>query len=46
MNGFSKLLLGALVVAYVVSPLDLMPGPIDDALIVLFSLASSRRLSG
>lgn len=43
MNGVVKGMLIALVALYVISPLDLAPGPIDDLLLILFSAASSRR---
>ena len=47
MNGtiILKLVLFLLVVAYVVSPVDLLPGPIDDALVILFGLASQKKLT-
>ncbi len=33
-----------LVLIYVISPLDLCPGPIDDAIVVLLGLASQKKL--
>lgn len=44
MNNALKIALMALVCAYVVSPVDIAPGPIDDALVLLLSLAASRSL--
>ncbi len=45
-NGLLKALLAGLLIMYVVSPLDLAPGPIDDILLILFNIAmSSRRQS-
>ena len=35
MNGVLKGMLIALIIVYVVSPLDLCPGPIDDILLLL-----------
>ena len=42
MNNFFKVVLVVLIVAYVVSPIDLVPGPVDDALLILFSLGGNR----
>ena len=39
MKGMWKILLIALVVSYVVSP-DIMPGPIDDILVMLLGMAA------
>lgn len=45
MNDFSKMLLFVLLIAYVVSPIDLCPGPIDDALMIVFYLLNQKKLS-
>ena len=37
-------LLIVLTIVYVVSPADLMPGPIDDIIVVLFSMAAQKRI--
>ena len=42
MSHFFKAVLVVLIVAYVVSPIDLVPGPIDDALLILFALGGNR----
>lgn len=45
MNDVIKAIKGmliVLVVLYVISPLDLVPGPIDDVLLVLFTLGSAK----
>ena len=42
MNSVIKGMLIVLVVLYVISPLDLVPGPIDDVLLVLFTLGSAK----
>ena len=34
------------VLIYVVFPIDLAPGPIDDAIVILLGIASSKKLSG
>ena len=39
MNSMVKIALLILVIAYVVSPIDLCPGPIDDALLLVMSAA-------
>ncbi len=38
MNGILKGMLVMLLVVYIVSPIDLCPGPIDDILLFLFSV--------
>lgn len=46
MNAIAKGMLLVLVILYVVSPIDLMPGtPIDDIIVVLMGLASQKRIS-
>lgn len=45
MNNAFKIALLALVFAYVVSPVDIAPGPVDDALVLLLGLAASKRLA-
>ncbi len=42
MNNFTKVLLLVLLLVYVVSPLDLVPGPIDDVLVILLCFAANR----
>ena len=43
MNDFLKGILFLALIFYIVSPVDLVPGPIDDALLILMSLASSTK---
>jgi len=45
MNGFVKVLILIGVALYVVSPIDLLPGPIDDAIMILLGLASRKRVA-
>ena len=42
-NGFLKGILFALLVVYVISPLDLAPGPVDDLLMILLSAAVNSK---
>ena len=39
---FKYLILGAMII-YIVSPVDALPGPVDDAIVLLMGLAVSRR---
>ena len=41
--GIVKGMLMILVVLYVILPLDFVPGPIDDLLLILFTVASQKR---
>ncbi len=43
MKGMAKVVLALFVLLYVVSPVDLCPGPIDDLIVVLLSLAAQKR---
>lgn len=45
MNNIGKGLLTIFLVMYIVSPLDAMPGPIDDAIVLLIGLVMRKRLS-
>lgn len=42
MNDIMKGMLIVLVILYVVSPLDLCPGPIDDIVVVLLAFAANK----
>ena len=42
-NKFMKWLILAVLVIYVVSPADLLPGPVDDAIAILLYLAANKR---
>ncbi len=44
MNQFAKGMLVVLVIFYIVSPLDLAPGPVDDAIVLLLGMAASKRI--
>lgn len=43
MNSFLKVLLVLLVIAYIVSPVDFMPGPIDDIIVILLGVAAEKK---
>ena len=47
MNGFFKVCVFLAVAAYIISPVDLVPGPIDDAILLMMSLgvAGKKMLS-
>lgn len=42
MDNFTKVLILIALIAYVVSPVDFVPGPIDDAIMVTVYLLNSR----
>lgn len=44
MNAVMKGMLIVLVIIYVISPIDFVPGPIDDFIIILIGLASQKKL--
>ena len=44
MNQTMKILLAIFMVVYVVSPIDAMPGPMDDLIMILLSIAAQRRM--
>ena len=44
MNQKMKILLAIFVVLYVVSPVDAMPGPIDDLILILLNIGAQRRI--
>ena len=45
MNDMTKIILLVLIMLYVVSPIDLCPGPIDDLIVVLLGWAGQKGLS-
>lgn len=44
MSGVAKGMLIVLIILYVISPLDLMPGPIDGVIVVLLGMAAQKRI--
>lgn len=45
MNGIIKGMIIALMVVYIVSPIDACPGPMDDIIVLLIGLAAQKRLN-
>ncbi len=43
MNTYMKWILFTLLIVYVVSPVDFVPGPIDDILAIFLLLAANKR---
>ncbi|MDO4648465.1 MAG: hypothetical protein Q4B26_07420 [Eubacteriales bacterium] len=43
MSGVGKGMLLVLMILYIVSPIDLMPGPIDDVIVLLIGIAAQKR---
>jgi len=46
MNSIVKGMLLVLLIVYVLSPVDLCPGPIDDILLILFAYGGNRLAAG
>lgn len=44
MNQITKVLLLVFMVIYVISPIDAVPGPIDDLIVILLSMAAQRKM--
>ncbi len=44
MNGIAKGMLLVLVFLYIVSPVDLCPGPIDDLIVLMFGIAAQKMI--
>lgn len=42
MSDLGKVLILVLMIVYIVSPIDLCPGPIDDAIVLLLGLAARK----
>lgn len=42
MNGVAKGMLMALMIVYILSPVDACPGPIDDLLVLIIGIAASK----
>ena len=43
MSDIGKGMLIILVILYIVSPIDFTPGPVDDAIVLLFGLAAAKK---
>lgn len=44
MNDFVKVLLCVAIIVYVFSPIDCIPGPIDDILVILLGYVANRKV--
>jgi uncharacterized membrane protein YkvA (DUF1232 family) len=44
MNGFAKIVVLIAVAVYIISPIDLVPGPVDDIIVLLLTIAANKRL--
>ncbi len=44
MNQLAKVLIMVFVILYIVSPVDACPGPIDDLIVLLLSIAAQRKI--
>ena len=44
MNGVAKGMLLVLVFLYIVSPVDLCPGPIDDLIVLMLGIAAQKMI--
>ncbi len=45
MNGAVKGIIILAVIIYIVSPVDIAPGPIDDLIVLLLGIAASKNIS-
>lgn len=45
MNQILKILLIVFVIIYVVSPLDMVPGPIDDVIVAILGIAAQKAIT-
>ena len=45
MNGVTKGMILVLMILYIVSPIDLCPGPIDDLIVLMAGIASQKSLT-
>lgn len=45
MSNSAKVILVILVLAYIISPIDVCPGPIDDIIVALLGFAATRASS-
>lgn len=44
MGSVAKGMLITLVILYIISPIDLCPGPVDDIIVLLVGLAAQKRI--
>jgi uncharacterized membrane protein YkvA (DUF1232 family) len=46
MNDIKKVLIIGAILLYIISPVDLMPGPLDDMIVALIGLAARKKIMG
>ena len=46
MNDIKKVLIIGAILLYIISPVDLMPGPLDDMIVVLIGFAARKKIMG
>ena len=44
MNDFVRILLCVVIIVYVLSPIDCIPGPLDDILVILLGYVANRKV--
>jgi uncharacterized membrane protein YkvA (DUF1232 family) len=45
MNDFMKALVLVVVLLYIVSPIDALPGPVDDVIVAMLGIAARKKLA-
>ncbi len=45
MKGLAKIIVLIAVAAYIISPVDLVPGPVDDIIVLLLTIAANKKLT-
>ncbi len=45
MDDFKKFLIVILVIVYIISPVDVAPGPVDDVIVALLGAARCKKIS-
>lgn len=46
MNDIKKVLIIGAILLYIISPVDLMPGPLDDMIVALIGFAARKKIMG
>ena len=44
-KGLAKIIVLIAVAAYIISPVDLVPGPVDDIIVLLLTIAANKKLT-
>lgn len=45
MNGFMKGLVFMAILMYIVSPVDAVPGPLDDIIVLMLGIAANKKIA-